>query len=99
MDIAMGPLIWLGIVALFLVIEAATVGLTTIWFAGGALIAAIAAWIGAGEAVQWIFVYSCVFGAFDLYQTGCSTVYEQRCGKDQCGTADGTKSSCHSGNR
>ena len=54
MDIAMGPLIWLGIVALFLVIEAATVGLTTIWFAGGALIAAIAAWIGAGEAVQWI---------------------------------------------
>ncbi|WP_156354915.1 NfeD family protein [Blautia glucerasea] len=50
----MGPLIWLGIVALFLVIEAATVGLTTIWFAGGALIAAIAAWIGAGEAVQWI---------------------------------------------
>ena len=54
MDIALGPLIWLGIVALFLVIEAATVGLTTIWFAGGALIAAIAAWIGAGEAVQWI---------------------------------------------
>ena len=54
MDIAMGPLIWLGIVALCLVIEAATVGLTTIWFAGGALIAAIAAWIGAGEAVQWI---------------------------------------------
>lgn len=54
MDIAMGPLIWLGIVALFLIIEAATVGLTTIWFAGGALIAAIAAWIGAGEAVQWI---------------------------------------------
>lgn len=54
MDIAMGPLIWLGIIALFLVIEAATVGLTTIWFAGGALIAAIAAWIGAGEAVQWI---------------------------------------------
>lgn len=54
MDIAMGPLIWLGIVALFLVIEAATVGLTTIWFAGGALIAAIAAWVGAGEAVQWI---------------------------------------------
>lgn len=54
MDIAMGPLIWLGIVALFLVIEAATVGLTTIWFAGGALIAAIAAWIGAGAAVQWI---------------------------------------------
>lgn len=54
MDFAMEPLIWLGVVALFLIIEAATVGLTTIWFAGGALVAAIAAWAGAGEAVQWI---------------------------------------------
>lgn len=54
MDFAMGPLLWLGMVALLLIIEAATVGLTTIWFAGGALVAAVAAWIGAGEAVQWI---------------------------------------------
>ena len=39
----MQPLIWLGILALLLVVEAITAGLTTIWFAGGALIAAIAA--------------------------------------------------------
>ena len=38
----MQPLIWLGILALLLVVEAITAGLTTIWFAGGALAAAIA---------------------------------------------------------
>ena len=40
--------------AVFLVIEAITVGLTTIWFAGGALVAAIASGAGAGILVQWI---------------------------------------------
>ncbi len=31
--------IWLGLLILFLIIEIATVGLTTIWMAGGALVA------------------------------------------------------------
>ena len=35
----MEPLMWLIVLAVFLVIEAITVGLTTIWFAGGALAA------------------------------------------------------------
>lgn len=54
MGFVMEPLIWLGVVALLLIIEAATVGLTTIWFAGGALVAAIASGLGAGQALQWI---------------------------------------------
>ena len=33
--------IWLGLLILFLIIEIATIGLTTIWMAGGALIALI----------------------------------------------------------
>ena len=33
--------IWLGLLIVFLVIEIATVGLTTIWLAGGALVALI----------------------------------------------------------
>lgn len=48
----MEPLIWLGLLAVLLLIEAATAGLTTIWFAGGALIAAIASYLGAGLMVQ-----------------------------------------------
>ncbi|MFR3881023.1 MAG: NfeD family protein [Lachnospiraceae bacterium] len=33
----MDPLLWLVILAIFLIIEAVTVGLVTVWFAGGAL--------------------------------------------------------------
>ena len=43
----MEPIIWLAILAFFLVVEAITAGLATIWFAGGALAAAIAAYLGA----------------------------------------------------
>ena len=48
----MQPLIWLGILAALLFIEAITAGLTTIWFAGGALIAAIASYAGANLTIQ-----------------------------------------------
>lgn len=49
----MEPMIWLGILAVLLVIEAITAGLTTIWFAGGALVAAVAAYCGAGVVLQF----------------------------------------------
>ncbi len=45
----MEPIMWLILLACFLVVEAITVGLTTIWFAGGALVAAIASGLGAGS--------------------------------------------------
>ena len=48
----MEPLLWLIVLAVLLIIEAITVGLTTIWFAGGALIAAVLSWMGMGIAVQ-----------------------------------------------
>ena len=50
----MEPTMWLIILVTLLMFEASTVGLTTIWFAGGALIAAIASGLGAGVLVQWI---------------------------------------------
>ena len=46
-------LLWLGLLILLLVIEVATLQLTTIWFAGGALAAFIAAELGANSTVQW----------------------------------------------
>lgn len=55
----MQPLIWLGILAGLLFIEAITAGLTTIWFAGGALIAAIASYVGANLTIQ-ILLFLCV---------------------------------------
>ena len=38
---------WLGLMILFLIVEASTVGLVSIWFAAGALVALIAGMIGA----------------------------------------------------
>lgn len=38
--------IWLGILVLTLILEAATAGLTTIWFSGGALVALIMSFFG-----------------------------------------------------
>lgn len=51
----MGPIIcWLLLAAIFIVIELVTLGLTTIWFAGGAFVAAIAGACGANLVVQVI---------------------------------------------
>ena len=50
----MDLLLWLGILAVLLIIEAATVGLVTVWFAGGALAAAIASGAGTGAVTQWL---------------------------------------------
>lgn len=45
---------WLGMFIVLLVIEIATMGLTTIWFAGGALMAFLASYLGFGWGVQII---------------------------------------------
>ncbi len=53
----MEPIIWLGILAVLLVIEGLTTALTTIWFAGGALAAAIASGIGVGIVPQLLLFF------------------------------------------
>lgn len=52
----MEPMIWLGIVFVLLAIEAATLGLTTLWFAGGGLAAFLAAMLNASVFLQ-IFLF------------------------------------------
>ena len=39
-------IVWLGLVIVLLLIEIATLGLTTIWFAGGAMAAFISTFFG-----------------------------------------------------
>lgn len=48
----MQPMYWVLLFVLLLIIEAATLGLTTIWFAAGSLVAFLAGLMGAGLAVQ-----------------------------------------------
>lgn len=51
------PLIWLILLVLFLIIEIVTLGLTTIWFAGGALVAFLAAMIHLPWPVQILLFF------------------------------------------
>ncbi len=48
----MDGIFWLAIVVVMAIIEIITLGLTTIWFAGGALVAFIASLFGAGFVIQ-----------------------------------------------
>ena len=83
-------LIWLGLFIILIVIEILTVGLTTIWFAGGSLAAMLAALLGAGAPVQ-ILVFlavSCVLLIFTrpwavkhLNRKRVKTNYESEIGK------------------
>lgn len=54
----MDAIVWLGIVIVLIVIEIATLGLTTIWFAGGALAACIAALLQADLMVQVLLFFA-----------------------------------------
>ena len=55
---------WLALLILLVLIELATMGLTTIWFAAGALVATIAAACGAPVLVQVILVVSVLMLVF-----------------------------------
>ncbi len=53
----MEVLFWLGLMIVFLIVEAITVGLATIWFAAGALAAMAAAIFGGGIIIQIILFF------------------------------------------
>ena len=48
----MEMIFWLVVFVVLLIVEIATMGLTTVWFAGGALISFLAAYMGLGVVVQ-----------------------------------------------
>ena len=50
----MNTILWLGLVILFLMVEAATVTMVSLWFAGGALAALVVAALGGGIVLQII---------------------------------------------
>ena len=52
---------WLVALVMFILIEIATMGLTTIWFAGGALVAVIASALGLPLVVQIVLFFAVSF--------------------------------------
>ena len=53
----MMPIVWLVLIVFFVIAEALTYGLVTIWFAGGALAAAIAAFMDT-TTLQQVLIFS-----------------------------------------
>ena len=62
----MYSIIWLVAAVVLAVIEALTLGLSTIWFAGGAVVAAIFAYFGVSVITQ-IFVFLIVSGVLVIF--------------------------------
>lgn len=62
----MAWIIWLAAFVVLIGIEAATMALTTIWFAGGAIVAFLLALLGAGQSIQFaaFFIVSCALLLF-----------------------------------
>ena len=89
----MEAMIWIGLIILFVVVEIATVGLTSIWFAGGALLSLILCLcgVGLGWQIGVFFVVSLILGAFTrpwavkyLKPHLIRTNYEQAIGENVC---------------
>lgn len=63
----MDAIYWLILFIVLLVVEIITLGLTTIWFAGGALVAFALSLLGASEVLQWAVF--CVVSLVLLFAT------------------------------
>ena len=62
--------LWLVVLIVSIGVEVATLGLTSIWFAGGAVVAVIAA---ALQAPIWLQCLCCCYFSPDLSQSDIST--------------------------
>lgn len=65
---------WLVVLVVLVVIELLTMGLTTIWFAGGALIATVAAVLGAPMVVQ-VILFLVVSGVLIIFTRPLAVKY------------------------
>ena len=81
---------WLIASAVFLLVEIMTLGLTSIWFAGGAVVAAIAALFGVPFLVQMLIFMSVVC----TDKTSCQTIFKQQGAKNEYRCIDRTDSTC-----
>lgn len=89
----MAAIIWIALIVIFSVIEIATVGLTSIWFAGGAIAALLAYSAGLGEIGQFVIfvvvslgllVFTRPWAMKYLKPRLTRTNYEESIGKNVC---------------
>ena len=71
--------LWLVVLIVSIGVEVATLGLTSIWFAGGAVVA---------DLVADPVIFCSVSAAVIFHQTCRSQIFQQRPRKDECGKYD-----------
>lgn len=67
---------WLALFVILLIIEVITVGLTTIWFAGGSMAALIVAAVGGPVWLPGNFIPCGIFCIVILYKTMGSKIFK-----------------------
>ena len=80
--------VWLAVFVVCIGLEAASMALTSIWFAGGALIACVLSIAGVNLYIQ-MAVFRCFIPSFVFNKTIGTPVYQSEDGADQCGRAGG----------
>lgn len=80
--------LWLVVLIVSIGVEVATLGLTSIWFAGGAVVAVIAAALQAPIWLQILLFFAVSLLLFFFHQTCRSQIFQQRPRKDECGKYD-----------
>ena len=90
-------IIWLALMAVLLIIEIMTLGLTTIWFAAGALFAFLTALLGLNQGIpDWRFC-SCICCTAVFHKTMGCEVSEYQNGQDEYGGPGWQISQSHCG--
>lgn len=79
----MGLTIWLIITVILIVVEIITLGLTSIWFAGGAFVAGLISLTGAHWLVQ-LLVFAVVSTLLLCLPGHCGEASDEECGEDEC---------------
>ena len=81
--------VWLAVFVVCIGLEAASMALTSIWFAGGALIACVLFDRGSESLHSAGSVCRCFIPSFVFDKTIGTPVYQSEDGADQCGRAGG----------
>ena len=76
---------WLALLILLVLIELATMGLTTIWFAAGALVCDDCSCLWCAGSGAGHPVFGSVRADACFYKTGCHALFQCWKGEDQCG--------------
>lgn len=71
-------LFWLILIAIFLVVEIATLGLTTVWFAGGALAAFLVGLCGANKGIQIVVFFVVSIASFFFVRPSACRKFNNR---------------------